>query len=89
MADIKPGETTSENKVTKSMQFFAYFATIASLVATYGPKLIDSLPDGGTATAIVAAVVSGTAVLAALFTSLGYIKSRTDVKVSADASPSE
>jgi len=86
---VKPGVETSEFKVAKASGFFAYFSVIAATVIAYGPQVMGWLPEGSTAGIIVAAVLGGIGVAQKLFVDLGYLKSRTDVKVQADAKPAE
>ena len=81
---VKPGVETSEHAVAKSGSTWAIIALIIGLLTTVGTSVAASFGADTKTGIIVGAVVTGIAIIQKTLTDLGYMKSRTDVKVAKD-----
>ena len=84
MADVKPGTETTEYKVAKSTGVWGIVTAICGLVVTTGSAVADALGADTTIGIIVGGIVGIAGVIMKSSSSLGYVKSRTDVKVAAE-----
>lgn len=75
------GKETSEFQITKSSTYFAYAALILAVVVAKGPELLGWVPNEGYWDEILAAVIGIAGVIQKLFIDLGYIDSRTLIKI--------
>ncbi len=86
-ADVKAGETTTEYAVAKSAGVWGVVGMLLGAVVMFGPIVMDKLTGVVAADSpvylIAGAGVSVASILYKLLVDVGYIKSRTDVKVSA------
>lgn len=83
--EIKPGDQTSEHKMAKSAGLWAIVALILGFAVTVGSQVLEAAGTETKAGIWVGGIVAVAGVLLKMFASLGYIKSRTDVKVAAEA----
>lgn len=84
MADVKSGKETTEFEETKKADVMSIIGLILGAVIAYAPKVIESL-NGESKWAIISGAVLGCLALAhSALTKLGYIRSRTEVKVAAE-----
>lgn len=81
--EMKPGVETSESDVAKKTNIWGTVATILGLVLTLGSMLLPSLGSGTKIGVIAGAIIACAGIAQKTLVSLGYIKSRTDVKVAA------
>jgi hypothetical protein len=77
----KPGATTSEFAEAQSAGALAHAATLLGLVAAFGSSLAGAFGADTKLGIIAGAIVAVAGVLSRTLVSLGYTKSRTDVKV--------
>lgn len=87
MAEIKNGRETSEYEQAKSAGVMGWVALILGVLTTQGALLLEKISAGheGATWAIVAgAVVAFAGLVQTTLAKLGYIKSRSDVKVAAE-----
>ena len=89
MADVKPGVETSEYKEAKSASTWGIVAMVLGTLVTIGGAVADALGTDATAGIICGAVVAVAGTLQKTFVSLGYIKSRTDIKMVAEDEAAE
>ena len=78
--DVKPGEQTSEYKVAQSSGVWGVVAMILGFVVSSGSAVLQSLDIESQLGIVIGAVITTAGAFLKCFTSLGYIKSRTDVK---------
>ena len=83
---VEPGKDTSELKEAKSASVWGIVAMLLGTLVTIGGAVADSLGSDSKAAIIAGAVVATAGILQKTFVSLGYIKSRTDVKVADESS---
>ena len=84
VVEVTPGKETSEHAVAKSGSTWAIVAMVIGLLTTVGTSVAASFGADTKTGIIVGAVVAGLAIFQKTVTDLGYIKSRTDVKVAKD-----
>lgn len=82
--NIKPGKDTSEHAVEKSNSVWGIISTILGLVITFGGAVGEALGADTKYAVIVGAVIAVAGTIQKTLVSLGYIKSRTDVKKEAE-----
>lgn len=88
MAEVKPGQMTSEFAAAQSGGVWGIVAMVLGLVVTFGDQILAALGHGtGSVATIAGAVITVAGILLKTLTSLGYIKSRTDVKVASAEAP--
>lgn len=83
MADVKVGADTSEKKVADSANIWGSIATVLGIVLSVGSTVIPALGEGSRIGVIAGAIIAFAGIAQKTLVSLGYIKSRTDVKVAA------
>lgn len=83
MADVKEGVETSEKKVADSASRWGVIATVIGAVISIGSIAIPALGDGSRIGIIAGAIIALAGIVQKTLVSLGYIKSRTEVKVAA------
>ncbi len=83
MADVIPGVDTSEKKVADSASIWGSIATVLGILLSVGSAVIPALSDGSNAGLIAGAVIAVAGILQKTLVSLGYIKSRAEVKAAA------
>ena len=77
----KEGKETTEFKKSKSATIFAYVGIVLGGLIAFGPKLLGIVEEGSTTGVIGGCIIAVSATIQKCLTDLGYIKSRTDVKV--------
>ena len=83
-AEVKPGKDTTEHEQTKKADTMAIVGMVLAAVIAYAPKVIEGL-NGESKWAIIAGGVVGVmSITLSTLTKLGYIQSRTAVKVAAE-----
>ena len=83
MADVKVGAETSEKKVADSANIWGSIATVLGIILSVGSTIVPSLGDGSKIGIIAGAIIAAAGILQKTLVSLGYIKSRADVKAAA------
>ena len=81
--DVKAGEETSEKKVADSANIWGSIATVLGIVLSVGSTVLPSLGDGSKLGIIAGAIIALAGIVQKTLVSLGYIKSRADVKTAA------
>ncbi len=81
---IKSGSKTTEFKKTKEATWTFYISMALGLLIAHGPALVGNLDSGSLYAVIAGAAVAMAGIGQKMLIDLGYIKSRTDVKVSND-----
>jgi hypothetical protein len=81
---MKPGVDTTEYTEAKSAGKWALVMQIIGLLITIGSSVAQALGSEATAGIIVGAVVAALALFKETVVKLGYINSRTSVKVGAE-----
>lgn len=90
MADeLKAGVETTEYAQAKSGSAWAIVATVLGLVTTIGSAALQHFGTESTAGIIAGAAIAVIGIVSKCFVDLGYIKSRTDVKVAAEENRQE
>jgi hypothetical protein len=84
MADVKPGVETSEYKEAKSASTWGIVAAVLGAVITFGGAIAETFGADAKAGIICGAVVAVAGIAQKTLATLGYIKSRTDVKMVAE-----
>lgn len=84
MAKMTTGKKTSEYAVAQSGGKWGVIALVLGVVIQLGSMITQSQGSDSTIGLVVGACVSVAGIVLKTLTSLGYIKSRTDVKVSAE-----
>jgi len=84
MAEVKEGEKTTELKVAQGEKVWGIIATVVGLLVTLGATVAEALGTEAKAGIIAGAVVAVAGIIQKTLVSLGYIKSRTDVKVASE-----
>lgn len=85
--DVKPGKDTTEFQQTKSAKVWAIVGTVLGLILQVGGGLLATLTEQGlTGTYIIIGgfVLQAIALAQKALIDLGYINSRTQVKVAAE-----
>lgn len=82
---VKPGSTTSEYAIARAANTIGMIGLILGIIIAIGGGVLEAVELPGKWAAIVGAVVAGASAVQTALVSQGYIKSRTEVKVSADA----
>lgn len=75
------GRDTTEFREAKSANWISVVAMVLGAIVAYAPKLLEMAPEDSKWAVIGGASVALCGVILKMLTSLGYIKSRTDVKV--------
>ena len=83
---VEPGKETSEFKETKSAGIWGIVGMLLGTLITIGGAVAEALGNDTKAAIIAGAVIATAGVLQKTFVSLGYIKSRADVKVADEPS---
>ena len=86
VAEVKPGVETSEHKEVQNAKIWSTVATIMGFIITLGGTIGTALGTDSKIAIIVGAVVVCVSEVRRMLVQLGYIKSRTDVKVAKDIS---
>jgi hypothetical protein len=81
---MKPGVDTTEYKEAQGSGRWALVVQIIGLLITIGSSVAQALGTEATTGIIVGAVVAGLALFKETVVKLGYINSRTSVKVGAE-----
>jgi len=81
VTQIKEGVSTTEYEALKSGKFWTIIAIVLGLIATFGSTVAAALGAESSIGIIVGAIIAGAGLAAKTFIDLGYIKSRTQVKV--------
>lgn len=85
MADVKKGDKTSEHAVAVNASTWGGVATVFGLILSLGSTLLPVMGSNTRIGIIAGAVIALVGILQKTFVSLGYIKSRAEVKVAASA----
>lgn len=86
--DVKDGKLTSEHQAAQSAGVWGIVGMALGLLVAFGDQIATVLGHGtGNAGLIAGAVIAVAGILLRTLTTLGYIKSRTDVKVAASVAP--
>jgi hypothetical protein len=80
---LTPGKQTSEYQQAKSSSLWGTIGTVLGAIVAMTP-LVDANPSGKFA-AIAGAIIAAASIVMKTLTTLGYIKSRTDVKTATGA----
>jgi len=83
---VEPGKDTSEYKEAKSASVWGIVAMLLGTLITIGGAVAEALGTDTKSAIIAGAIVATAGVLQKTFVSLGYIKSRSDVKVADEPS---
>ena len=83
MSEVKVGEETSEKRVADNASRWGAIATVLGTVITIGSTVIPALGDGSKIGIIAGAIIALAGIVQKTLVSLGYIKSRADVKAAA------
>ena len=83
---VEPGKDTSEYKEAKSASIWGIVAMLLGTLITIGGAVAEALGSDTKSAIIAGAVVATAGVLQKTFVSLGYIKSRADIKVADEPS---
>jgi len=86
---VTPGKDTSEFKETEKAGTLAIIGTVLGAVLAILPSVVESLPVDSKWAIIGGSVVICLSQIQAALVKLGYIQSRTKVKVEAEEQPSE
>ena len=84
---VTPGKDTTEYEQTKSAKLWAVLGVILGLICEVGGATLITLQESGntgTVIIIIGAVLQVLAVAQKMLVDLGYINSRTQVKVAAE-----
>jgi len=84
MAEVKAGELTSEHRVAKSGSTWGIIAVVLGFIVTSGGVIAENLGHNSNVSLIVGAIVATAGIVQKTLTDLGYINSRTQVKINAD-----
>lgn len=87
MSEVKSGVETTEYAEAKSGGVWGIVTTVLGIIVTVLPNFIDKLNEESMVAIIAGAVIAVAGIVQTTLTKLGYIKSRTDVKVAASAQP--
>lgn len=90
--EITPGAKTTEYARAESASYWGIVGMILGAVITTAPPLVERIFGGepdGTAYVVSGAIVAGLSILYKAFVDIGYIKSRTDVKVARELANGE
>lgn len=87
--NVKEGLLTSEFERAKSAGVWGIVAIILGAVTTIGSVVIPTLDQHSTAGIIAGALLSVVGVIGKTLADLGYVKSRTEVKVAASLASAE
>ena len=87
-SSVKPGVQTSEAAVAKTAIGWSILGMVLGLITTVGASVAEFFGHDTKAALIAGAVITAAALLSKTLVSLGYIKSRTDVKVADATGPS-
>ena len=82
--DIKPGKDTTEYKEAKSGSVWGIVAMVLGMLLTIGATVAESLGTDSRIGIIAGAVIAVAGIAEKTLVSLGYIKSRTEVKKAAE-----
>jgi len=82
--DITPGKDTTEYKEAKSGSVWGIVAMILGMLLTIGATVAESLGTDSRIGIIAGAVIAVAGIAEKTLVSLGYIKSRTEVKKAAE-----
>lgn len=83
MADVTAGVETTEHKVAKSAEVWGSIATILGMIMSMGSAVLPALGDNSRIGIIAGVLIAVAGILHKSLVQLGYIKSRTEVKVAA------
>ncbi len=79
------GNTTSEYQVTQGANTWGAIGIILGAIVAFGPTIMERLsgvvPEGSTAYVVCGAIISVASLLYRTLVSIGYIKSRTEIKL--------
>ena len=81
MAEIKVGVETSEKKVADRANIWGSIATVLGIIISVGGSFAPTLTGGSNLAIIAGAIIAAAGLAQKTLVSLGYIKSRADVKV--------
>lgn len=84
MADIKPGLETTEYEKSQQANVWSIIGLTLGALLSLGGMILPGLEEGSTAAIIVGACISVISIIQKALTDLGYIKSRTEVKTTAE-----
>ena len=83
MSEVTAGTGTSEKKVADKANLWGSIATVLGLIITIGSAVSPALSNGSNAGLIAGAAIAIAGIVQKTLVSLGYIKSRADVKAAA------
>jgi hypothetical protein len=85
--NVKPGDSTSEKKVTDGENAWGIVTIVLGMLLTTGATIAESLGTESKVGIIAGAIIALAGVAQKTLVSLGYIKSRTEVKVATEKGP--
>jgi len=86
---VTPGEETTEHAAAKSGSFWSILTIVLGAATMIGSAVLPSLGTNSKAGIIAGAVIGCVGIVTKCLVDLGYIKSRTEVKVSANEATSQ
>ena len=86
---VKDGKTTSEFEQAQSSKGWAVVSTVLGMVIASGSAVTEMLGMDNTVGIIVGAVIAVFGIIQRTLVDLGFIKSRTDVKVAVSLGKTE
>ena len=81
---VEPGKDTTEYKEAKSASIWGIVAMVLGFLVTIGASIAEALGTDTKAAIIAGAVVAAAGLAQKTLVSLGYIKSRTEVKTASE-----
>ena len=81
---VKPGVETTEFKEAQQGQVMSIIGMVLGILMVYAPKILELTPEDSKYAVIGGAVVTVASVVHDTLVKLGYINSRTQVKVAAE-----
>ncbi len=81
--EVKAWTETSEKKVADKANAWGSIATILGIILSVGSTVVPALGDGSRVGILAGAVIAIAGIAQKTLVSLGYIKSRADIKAAA------
>ena len=80
MTDTTPGKDTSEFQLAKSAGFWGVVSLVLGAIISIGSSVLAQVGESSTIGIIIGGVVAVAGVVTKTLASLGYTKSRTEIK---------
>ncbi|MCK6376016.1 MAG: hypothetical protein L6Q69_18220 [Zoogloea sp.] len=87
--EVKKGVETTEWVAAKSGRFWSILTTVIGLVTTVGSMVVETLGHDSKAGIVAGAAIAVVGIVMKTLNNLGYIKSRTEVKVASSENATE